>query len=1187
MVEIVTTVKNTFVHVDDGNPDVVETDSNARRRASSAPARVALDREENEKFYAQAFGAQGSDELLLLPHDADDYTSMHSHPGPSPLDMDVEGMFGSRASETDVDDDVSDRSIAQAEDETASDYVTVNMEIDDTLRFGIIGLCCLAEATQRFRYFSKKIWWQMPALLGTCVFFAFDLRLVQHVPSVLLRRTTCTSPARHRLPIAFLSFWHDGYARMALHYSDEPSSPTSTVTEHFSIAEETSEGVSNLALRSHTHVHRQLEHLQQLDLSNQTKSQMFLRDTLSRFERDNTEMKHKLEGLESLGVSLKEALMQVKVNHNTVVTELNDECDARKALKDHCTKEYDTIRSLVDDERKNRANGDDSVMADFRNLIRPMKSSLDCQSRNQQDMAADMKRMQDTMKTLQMELGRLHDLLAKETNERKHGEAQLLDTIRSHRDSTNQEWTKHVETHKSAVKELRGHLEKHKADNDSLSTGMQSEITWVKRELKPHMQQVLELERKLKELDERTHSGLSDQKIALDKVATDVNEMPRRFQNDLEKNVKALNNTIEENEQMVTRLRKDVREQHSQHQESVRALQEAMDRHTSNQEPIVEELRCQVKEMKRDFQPHVTQIPTLESKVNEIQEMVGPFMKDHGKVATAVTGVVEGMQRHMESRIAELVEKLREESSARKSFETSVHPQLQDYKRTLDRMAEDVSRIPERVEEHLQEGAPMRAAIRDDAAKLVSNLRAEIHDKGHEDKISELKKGLEMHGRHGSDIDDLKGKLTLLHQEMKPHVEKAPLLHSKVKELEDIVHPQLREHQISLERLQSDVGDNHKMLDRKVQSAFERIDREEKERQAMLDEHEQSFGVFKANIRANMNDHASTMRKDKEDLQQQLRKELEMQAASHDDKLTDLKNQINSEKKTSESRLETISRSLTDLERKMSEKNDDGVRRLVGRVDELHHQLRDFTSTFETQIKQEKDMREETVNEVEENIEGFKSMMREFGERIMSSGDFRAKPKRNVTVRRSQTDSYIPSALSTRAWNADETSEKTTLSEEPTTSRVPSAVMNVQDRFRSILAHGQLELEGDVDVAQLDERRDFRLRPKKRILFEDHHFTSDSPAVTEFNDPKSARETLQDVIAILNLYPLANLRVEAYPSALNGSSDDVMVKKRAEKVMETLKSMGVSERRMTCVETQNAELRPGEHLHDLAFVVIQ
>eukprot|EP00928_Gymnodinium_smaydae_P089651 TRINITY_DN7357_c0_g1_i2.p2 TRINITY_DN7357_c0_g1~~TRINITY_DN7357_c0_g1_i2.p2 ORF type:complete len:116 (-),score=12.15 TRINITY_DN7357_c0_g1_i2:286-633(-) len=104
MAHIVTSVTNTFVHADVDSRDCLEMGSNARRRASSARARVTLDTAEKEKYNVHPFGARGLEEFLLPPHDDDDYSSIYPHPGPSPLDIDVEGVLDCRVLETDADE---------------------------------------------------------------------------------------------------------------------------------------------------------------------------------------------------------------------------------------------------------------------------------------------------------------------------------------------------------------------------------------------------------------------------------------------------------------------------------------------------------------------------------------------------------------------------------------------------------------------------------------------------------------------------------------------------------------------------------------------------------------------------------------------------------------------------------------------------------------------------------------------------------------------------------------------------------------------------------------------------------------------------------------------------------------------------------------------------------------------------
>eukprot|EP00928_Gymnodinium_smaydae_P098978 TRINITY_DN9328_c0_g1_i4.p1 TRINITY_DN9328_c0_g1~~TRINITY_DN9328_c0_g1_i4.p1 ORF type:complete len:458 (+),score=45.51 TRINITY_DN9328_c0_g1_i4:43-1416(+) len=141
MVQIIFSIKNTFVHDFVDTPGCVDLASNARRRASSTPARVTLDTAEKEQYIALAFGVHSVGELLLLPHDGDDYVSMHVHHGPSPLDMDVEGMLGCRVQDTDIDD-CCGLSTSQAEDETIPDFIDLGIgseKMDDYTASSLAG----------------------------------------------------------------------------------------------------------------------------------------------------------------------------------------------------------------------------------------------------------------------------------------------------------------------------------------------------------------------------------------------------------------------------------------------------------------------------------------------------------------------------------------------------------------------------------------------------------------------------------------------------------------------------------------------------------------------------------------------------------------------------------------------------------------------------------------------------------------------------------------------------------------------------------------------------------------------------------------------------------------------------------------------------------------------------------------
>eukprot|EP00928_Gymnodinium_smaydae_P011835 TRINITY_DN14329_c1_g1_i1.p1 TRINITY_DN14329_c1_g1~~TRINITY_DN14329_c1_g1_i1.p1 ORF type:complete len:385 (+),score=31.27 TRINITY_DN14329_c1_g1_i1:34-1188(+) len=132
MANIVTTVKNTFVHVKDS--ECFETSRTSRPRASSAPARVTLDvrsldqkacAAENENSFARAPGEPRTrlEDSSLLQHDEDQYMSMSAHSGPSPLGADVEGTLGGSVPEMEVVDHLWGRPVAQRKDEVGMNLV--------------------------------------------------------------------------------------------------------------------------------------------------------------------------------------------------------------------------------------------------------------------------------------------------------------------------------------------------------------------------------------------------------------------------------------------------------------------------------------------------------------------------------------------------------------------------------------------------------------------------------------------------------------------------------------------------------------------------------------------------------------------------------------------------------------------------------------------------------------------------------------------------------------------------------------------------------------------------------------------------------------------------------------------------------------------------------------------------------
>eukprot|EP00928_Gymnodinium_smaydae_P011836 TRINITY_DN14329_c1_g2_i1.p1 TRINITY_DN14329_c1_g2~~TRINITY_DN14329_c1_g2_i1.p1 ORF type:complete len:310 (+),score=37.30 TRINITY_DN14329_c1_g2_i1:36-965(+) len=140
MAMMFTTVKNTFVHVDDSG--CFDTSRTSRPMASSALARMSLDVRSldqeacaatNEKSSAHAAKDRSLEDLLFPPHGDDVCRRVRAHSGPSPFDADVDGMMGGYVHEMEVVDHLWGRPVAQRKDAGMRGGCVQEMEVVDHL----------------------------------------------------------------------------------------------------------------------------------------------------------------------------------------------------------------------------------------------------------------------------------------------------------------------------------------------------------------------------------------------------------------------------------------------------------------------------------------------------------------------------------------------------------------------------------------------------------------------------------------------------------------------------------------------------------------------------------------------------------------------------------------------------------------------------------------------------------------------------------------------------------------------------------------------------------------------------------------------------------------------------------------------------------------------------------------------
>eukprot|EP00928_Gymnodinium_smaydae_P055623 TRINITY_DN39125_c0_g1_i1.p1 TRINITY_DN39125_c0_g1~~TRINITY_DN39125_c0_g1_i1.p1 ORF type:complete len:838 (+),score=220.36 TRINITY_DN39125_c0_g1_i1:63-2576(+) len=727
-------------------------------------------------------------------------------------------------------------------------------------------------------------------------------------------------------------------------------------------------------------VYEELADLQHLDLEAKQQKEAIVRQHLSELGESVSNIHNNVDEFRR---QMEEALREVRKQVNDLSAQTRVE---QKSIADRFTKELGNIREEMDKQRKERMDANDKVRDEARALIQPLKQQIDGMTDKRAEDVQNMRKLQDAVMSLQSTVTSLQDALNKEVRERKLAEAPLLDLLRDHRESHVRELREHAANHSAQLDKVKDALDKQKSAHEPAFQELRGEMQIMKKDFKPHAAQVPQLERKIKDMEDALHPRLDEHKKALEKLHNDVAAFPVMLKDRLDTESKNRNMIIEDMEQSVSRLQKELRNASNGHNDAIRDVKDALDRHKADVEPALEEVRNHVATVARELKPNIDKVPALHSKVQDLESAVLSRLEDHSKTLASANRDIVDLRNTMQPKLTECQENLRKESAARKVMEDSLHPQLKEHKKTLDRLADDVSKWPSKYDIHLDESGPLRTAIRDETSRMIVNLRTEMRNDGHGDAIQDIREHHEKTQHHGPAIEQLRDHVEQLQRDFAPHVARAPELHTKLRSLEEAVHPQLQEHRRLLDRVVGEHRDASSKLERRMNDLGDHLQREASHRHSMLEDHEQQLANVKAKLRKDLGEAAEAQRRCNEEFTEQLRGDIEKRVALHDDHLRALREQVQGDKKGTEARLDTLHKALSDIERKAQSGDGDATsRRTLLRLEELQQQLQDMQRNVERSLQQERQTREEVQEELEESLAALESLFHNVGERFANN----------------------------------------------------------------------------------------------------------------------------------------------------------------------------------------------------------
>lgn len=219
---------------------------------------------------------------------------------------------------------------------------------------------------------------------------------------------------------------------------------------------------------------------------------------------------------------------------------------------------------------------------------------------------------------------------------------------------------------------------------------------------------------------------------------------------------------------------------------------------------------------------------------------------------------------------------------------------------------------------------------------------------------------------------------------MTPHAKQVPGLHTKLKDLGDVLHPQMKDHKDNLSKHKDDTADAHKTLAQSIADLVKKLDAEAAARGGILDEVEQMNTLFRTKMRGLLNDEADKTKGALDDMKKAL-DDLRNKAKGLDEDLGKL-------------------RAITDDHKNGLDKAHNGVdkahRDLDGKAKtlaDLLKMIQDLKSALNDGLASEKEQRETLNVYVEELDDCLEKLRIDLGNRLLNAG---VKRSLNVLVAR-------------------------------------------------------------------------------------------------------------------------------------------------------------------------------------------
>jgi len=327
--------------------------------------------------------------------------------------------------------------------------------------------------------------------------------------------------------------------------------------------------VSDLAVRDSSlarhraEASKELEAMEEKELELKRRGEALVRDQISGLGR---ELAMAITDFDAFKKVTLEGLKKMQATINEQAVELEAEKESRKQLERSFEDRVKSLNDELEQEKKDRAAGDERVLKDTRKEIQPLKEGIDAKTREIANLDREVQRLMGMINNFPSQLEKISESLRREIADRKAAEEPIMDAIRRLRDQLMKEIKELSEGHGAAVKTLRDHFDKEKSDRDIMHEETRNMINEINRDFGPHVKQIPLLTGKFKDLHDTLHPKLKDHKDELDRhrdLTTDVHKKHDQLLTDLLKKIDAesaaRNNMMDELEQMNTGFRTKMR----------------------------------------------------------------------------------------------------------------------------------------------------------------------------------------------------------------------------------------------------------------------------------------------------------------------------------------------------------------------------------------------------------------------------------------------------------------------------------------------------------------------------------------------------------------------------------------------------------------------------------------------------